>query len=1433
MMTCALCYRSNPDEAAYCLGCFSKLKDLPPDREREYIGFVLAELPAWQSHGFVTESEARVLHGEFSRRARVAAQSGSTILRSVTVAPPVSNQPPQSHPGPQTPSPAPRIRYQPMLSSYGLPAALPTGPDFGTASSAPAPPNTPPVSHTLPPRATAPPPTPWLAEFLEAHWLKLLAALAALFIFVGMRQILQWEWVSALVIHLIPVLPIGLTVAFYFFGFRALKTRTIGGFAYCAVAIVLASFSVFSVNKHWLSGAIQPQSLTVLLGICTSTLLAGVTLWRTRDSGFLHLTLAGAAASLYSALLVVRPTSWFMPKPMWLFAAAFEGLALIYLTAAWRLDRSDSDEATAAEAGMILRMWAHICVTLAVAITLVPIAGGTGRLTESGVMLIAAAALAAMTAQWFSSSAATYAAGALSACAAFLFTCDMPYDRWYEYSGAAAVLAVFYLGMSALNESQKENAAERPPISKSYLDMAMGAAALAGALLLARLAGGLSGAASPVTAWDWPQGVAIASLCASLYAFFAIRLRKPSVLYAASAMATYAITLASNRLLPTSTIFGQHMFAHDLLPFIAGALILGTVLRSDTKNSNDERLDWGLPIVHSSLAALFAGSVSAIFVGARDWSGSAPRLVLIPYSLLAVIGAWLSRRDEVETLPRTWCAVAVTTTVSVTALWAEAYCPGRPWTPVLAAGLSTIGAAWVVHAFAQLTRRISDSGVFESPLTWMAGLTAVTGGIVCCGAANEAMVWMSIGFAGAFLLLLRLGLVDRTNILISGSFVSLLISAFRLGYAASQHGALSAEAGLVTVVFLLITGSAYGLAGAAERRTDLAWLAAAAAAMAGVSGWAFGDSGSAIRLATAIVSGLGLMAASIGTGISAARTKQSSFSYAAALFALGAYARLGSLYFHPLPVWTALAILPAVLGLAVTARLLRVEDDSLFHDPLRHIAAAASIVGLSISLIHAVDLGAYNPIALALLVYSIVFAAAALDSSSDGLTWGIASAALLAGGFGFAFAAGRGAELEDAVTAALPAAGVIASTAYARIAWRSELSIFGNLSALAAVGAWIATAIRVLEVPSHWWSFAALPALVIIYAAGHSLRDRKESALGIPLRQTAAAVSLLGLFAAVLAGIDDPRKTSLQVTITITAYSLVYLAAVILRRTPEWTAATVGTLTLAYGYRLGTIGLSEPKWAFGFACAAAFWLLVARAVERRENIANLSAPIYSIGSCVAALASAVGLVYVNEPHQGMFTILALAVAGAVYAGHFFMGKGDAYAHAGFAAYFLAYALYLYDGMKLNPGVIDLYMIPVGLYLLIIGHIAGKRGQADSAAALWWMGLLTVLTPTFVAFYTRYENRGTPIHAFLLLFECVGAIGWGIAQRIKAFVFAGTLFSLAYIATLAYGVAVEIWSGLFAVVMGVLILMFVFYVSLNQEALRRWMNRMGEEWRLWR
>lgn len=388
-----------------------------------------------------------------------------------------------------------------------------------------------------------------------------------------------------------------------------------------------------------------------------------------------------------------------------------------------------------------------------------------------------------------------------------------------------------------------------------------------------------------------------------------------------------------------------------------------------------------------------------------------------------------------------------------------------------------------------------------------------------------------------------------------------------------------------------------------------------------------------------------------------------------------------------------------------------------------------------------------------------------------------------------------------------------------------------TIGALIAGIASIALAEVAMGIPLIWVPLALLPFWLMMYGAGHLLRESAEP-LAVPLRWLAVLGSLVSLAASVELSLPHPSATSWPVCITLAAYGLAYSAGAWLRRTPEWAALASTTLTAAIGYRLATAGYTAPQWALGMSLVAAAWLLTAWGLEVK-GAHRLATPISCLSGALAAFAAITALANAHMAGQGTWSVLALVVSGSVFLGLFLLTAVEALAHASFFCYLMAYSLVVYDHVKLSADVLDLYLIPLGLYLLALGHIAVRRGSAESARALWWAGLLTTVAPTYLAFHVHFVEGGTPVHALLLLLECTAAVGWGIAHRIRSFVYAGTLFSLAFVVTLAHGVAVEVWSGLFAVMLGVLMLGFVFYVSVHQDSIRRWLARAGAEWRQWR
>jgi hypothetical protein len=366
-----------------------------------------------------------------------------------------------------------------------------------------------------------------------------------------------------------------------------------------------------------------------------------------------------------------------------------------------------------------------------------------------------------------------------------------------------------------------------------------------------------------------------------------------------------------------------------------------------------------------------------------------------------------------------------------------------------------------------------------------------------------------------------------------------------------------------------------------------------------------------------------------------------------------------------------------------------------------------------------------------------------------------------------------------------------------------------------------------------FWSLALLPFLLGLYAVGDALRKFQQDSLGAPMRHTAAGAAGLAVVWAVTSGLERGLAASVWVvTGTLAMYGAAFVAGILRYRTAIWAAGSASIFTLAFGYYLAASASAPSEWAWRFALAAAFWLLAARLLERKEDRLALAAPLYTLAALVAGAAGGVALVFIGSPGQVYHNLAAFVIVGSVETALFLAGRGALHAHGGFAGYLPAYFLLLRHVGRLDSAFTDLYLLPVGLYVLTLAHLAVRRGRDVGAWALRWCGLLTLLAPTFSAFYISYTQGGTPVHALLLLLECVAAVSYGIAGRVKAFVQAGTLFALGFVVAGSFTV-VEIWTGLFSVVLGIALLAGVFYISVHQKALRSWISRVGDEWHQWR
>ena len=355
---------------------------------------------------------------------------------------------------------------------------------------------------------------------------------------------------------------------------------------------------------------------------------------------------------------------------------------------------------------------------------------------------------------------------------------------------------------------------------------------------------------------------------------------------------------------------------------------------------------------------------------------------------------------------------------------------------------------------------------------------------------------------------------------------------------------------------------------------------------------------------------------------------------------------------------------------------------------------------------------------------------------------------------------------------------------------------------------------------------------------------RSSRLLGEPLRHTAHALSYLALFWSVGVGygwIGPTPPAYDAVTLTLLVYGLAYTLRLRLQLTSEAVASCAVTLTAAYLHILFThsvlLGmrassfpslfpmspLSGPRFAQLAVDAGIVWLAVGWHVRRSLKRRDLAQPLLTLAGALALFSGVIGLLTIHTPHEGKWTILALGWSGAIWFGLWLLEQGEVCLHLGTGSLLLAWSLILYDRYGLDLRMLDLYLLPVGLYLVTLGHLTCRRQRLDRAHWLWWAGLLLMLTPTFLA----YWQHASEWHTVLLVAECLVVVLWGISQRIRSFVSAGMLFTIAFAASCSIGHVPEIWGTFSALAAGVGLFIAGFYVLTHREVVQRWVSPPGK------
>lgn len=386
----------------------------------------------------------------------------------------------------------------------------------------------------------------------------------------------------------------------------------------------------------------------------------------------------------------------------------------------------------------------------------------------------------------------------------------------------------------------------------------------------------------------------------------------------------------------------------------------------------------------------------------------------------------------------------------------------------------------------------------------------------------------------------------------------------------------------------------------------------------------------------------------------------------------------------------------------------------------------------------------------------------------------------LTGGFYLAFVLGcfSGNRAVDPAREALTAGGLLAlAVTFALLARRQERPVLVYAAALAAAVGEAHGLHRVWHPAPVAYALALWPLAAGLYAAGTGLARRAQSVWLPPLHTSALVISLAALGAGTAATLlDAGRAGNVTLLEVVCLYGALYAAVAAVTRSGSYAGLAALALSGAYGLALlrVTPPLSTPRLAFLLSLAGLAWLAAAQGAAR-VPAARFAAPALNGRAIAVGLGAILVALLGLGGSDDRFIVYTLLVGGTALLGASWGLGTPAWGHAGVVAYFLAYFAFLSKRLG-APGLAssDFYLVPAGLYVLALGLLA-RRARRAAPQTYFLAGLLLVLTPTFVA---AWQAQSGPLHALLLLTECVAALFYGIAARIKVFVGAGVAFLVA-------------------------------------------------------
>jgi|GEM_PF-4073665 len=416
----------------------------------------------------------------------------------------------------------------------------------------------------------------------------------------------------------------------------------------------------------------------------------------------------------------------------------------------------------------------------------------------------------------------------------------------------------------------------------------------------------------------------------------------------------------------------------------------------------------------------------------------------------------------------------------------------------------------------------------------------------------------------------------------------------------------------------------------------------------------------------------------------------------------------------------------------------------------------------------------------------------------------------------------------------------ICAVLYQRLADDLEITSFHLLAALSGLAAYwyslvlVHIAIPSLYNPEEHPAIVILPYAIFMAWVSRQLRDKD----GAPLYSTYGAVSL-GL--AVLGTIYNTYSNDSQVMRAV--ISALYTISFI------WSAARFASRFLVYltnasavltWYLLyNALGLPDPGNnlpLFGAWFAALGVMMVALGIVfgRISATSDLAAVEYAIGTTLSSLSAVIALMNTQSRQDlGRWTILALILSTVTHSVMAMTYRKVAYVHAGFLG--ILFSLYLFFYGQLGLRVIDIYALPIGIYLLILPAISNYVSYKIRPNPCYTAGLIIMLGSGLI---TMMNTGWGSWNSYLMLIESVIAFLYGLSRHVKTFFFFGAVFSVMWAAVLIRDSVVRqlhggtLVAGVLGIIVGGSLIIFAWFSEQKRAKILDSIRQAVQSFREW-